>query len=98
MTDDDRAASPSHVAEARDEWSRLSGLQALPLEAAILKETSASHVYRLLGAGPRGESIIAKKRRTRDVLVERTVYSTLRPKMPFAFPREFGVSEKGDFT
>jgi aminoglycoside phosphotransferase (APT) family kinase protein len=55
-------------------------------------------LYALVGAGPGGSTIIAKRRRLSDAFVERTVYEQVLPSLPIAAPDYYGCKEDGQFV
>jgi len=65
-----------------------------PLRVSARKPT----VYRLEGAGPAGVSIIAKRSRTADARIERTVYEEILPTLQVPSLRYYGFLEGLDGT
>src|SRR5213596_1912811 len=65
-----------------------------PLRVSARKAT----VYRLEGAGPAGVSVIAKRSRTADARIERTVYEEILPSLQVPSLRYYGFLEGLDGT
>src|SRR5438093_746302 len=65
-----------------------------PLRVSARKPTA----YRLEGAGPAGVSIIAKRSRTADARIERTVYEEILPSLQVPSLRYYGFLEGLDGT
>ena len=65
-----------------------------PLRVSARKAT----VYRLEGAGPAGVSVIAKRSRTADARIERTVYEEILPSLQVPSLRYYGFLEGPDGT
>src|SRR6058998_3579966 len=53
-------------------WSKLSGARNDPARIDVLRGEKKSATYRLVGAGPSGESIIAQRSKAPRAFVERT--------------------------
>src|SRR6266487_3633994 len=59
-------------------WRRIQPESFEPRNIEVLKLTKKkSAVYRLIGVGPNGSAVIAKRVRTETATVERTVYETV---------------------
>src|SRR5437867_10698561 len=65
-----------------------------PLRISVRHPT----VYRLEGAGPAGVSVIAKRSRTADARIERTVYEEILPSVKVPSLRYYGFLEEADGT
>jgi ATP-binding cassette subfamily B protein len=65
-----------------------------PLRVSARKPT----VYRLEGAGPAGVSVIAKRSRTADARIERTVYEEILPSLEVPSLHYYGFLEGPDGT
>ena len=61
-------------------WSRLEPKRTAPRQIERLKRKEAGAVYRLLGAGPGGSSVIAKRCRPEKGRVERTIFAEVLPR------------------
>jgi phosphotransferase family enzyme len=61
----------------------------------VLEQRRKSATYRLVGAGPGGESIIAQRSNMAKALIERTVYEQVLPYLPVTSPRYYGCREAG---
>src|SRR5438309_941126 len=70
-------------------WRRLGPDRPVPDRVAAA--TSRRGVYRLEGVGAEGSTVIAKRCKPRDSLVERTVYERILPFVPLSGPRYYGV-------
>jgi hypothetical protein len=62
----------------------------------ILQEAKKSRVYRIVGAGLGGSAVIAKQRRYRDRLVERTIYEAVLPHLPLPRLHYYGFVQADD--
>ncbi len=88
------AAPAQHPAVAA--WQELGSAVLLPKMILELKGGKRkSAVYRLLGAGPDGSDVIAKRCRRSAALVERTVYEDVLPRLPVSGVHYFGSVEEG---
>lgn len=77
-------------------WNELQPGQVKPESLEILQEHKKAAVYRLMGVGPRGVAVIAKRCRTATALVERTIYEEVLPHLPVAAPHYHGFIEDDD--
>jgi thiamine kinase-like enzyme len=78
-------------------WCQLSPVNAHPTAIVVLKpEHRKSSVYRLEGAGPTGNNIIAKRCRRAVALIERQVYTSILPHVPYATLRYYGILPEPD--
>ena len=91
-------------------WRKLEGDRARPHAIQVLKEdqhdvrcdlyevppqgTGRSAVYRLLGAGPAGESVVAKQ--GESGATERVIYETVLPHLPISTLRYYGSVADND--
>jgi len=71
---------------------------ALPEGIEAFCERTNWLLYALVGAGPGGSTIIAKRRRLSDAVVERVVYEQILPHLPIAAPDYYGSKEDGAFV
>jgi hypothetical protein len=74
-------------------WRQLAHDAPDPEHIAILEDRKKSATYRLVGAGPGGESIIAQRLAIATALIERTVYEQVLPYLPVTSPRYYGCRE-----
>jgi hypothetical protein len=70
-------------------------LQEFPQKPASLLDRRPS-IYRLVGAGPAGANVIAKRCEAAQALRERTIYETVLANMPFHTPRCYGLVPDAD--
>jgi Phosphotransferase enzyme family len=79
-------------------WRALEPERFEPDGIEILKEKTGSRVYRLLGVGPAGTAVIAKQRRLRPggLLVERTAFEEVFPRLPVPALRFYGFVKDED--
>ena len=90
QTSSELFANPAVVA-----WMRL-WPELVPEGVEELRERPTSAIYALIGLGPRGSAIIAKRSRTARAMVERTIYEEVVPDLPVSVPRFYGMTESGD--
>jgi Ser/Thr protein kinase RdoA (MazF antagonist) len=64
-----------------------------PEHIQVLERKRKSATYRLVGAGPDGESLIAQRSQMAKALIERTVYEQVLPYLPVTSPRYYGCLE-----
>jgi len=80
-------------------WTASIADAAEPERIEVLRNGKKSATYRLLGAGPGGESIIAQRSPTARAAIERTVHGRILPHLPVTAPRYYGDREDGgDFA
>lgn len=60
----------------------------------VLKDRSASQVYRLAGTGPDGSNVVAKRCPRPGALVERTIYQEVLHRLPGRSLRYYGLFEE----
>ena len=76
-------------------WLRLDSAHRIPERIAPAKvkpnKTRPMTVYRLEGVGTAGATVIAKRCKRRDGLIERTVYEQILTRVPLAGPRYYGA-------
>jgi thiamine kinase-like enzyme len=77
------APDPFQHAAARA-WNQLCSLTTEPSYIEILKEERKSSVYRVVGVGPGGVSIIAKRCLPRYADAEQTIYKKILPHLPIS--------------
>ena len=76
-------------------WSRMAECPAPPERLEVLRQGNKSATYRLVGAGPDGTTVIAKRVRTPKALIERTVYEHILPRLSLTTPRYYGFTADG---
>lgn len=79
-------------------WRAVMPQGALPKRIDAFCERTNWLLYALVGAGPGGSTIIAKRRRLCDALVERAVYEHVLPGLPIAAPDFYGSKQDGEFV
>jgi len=78
---------------AAEAWKRLDRTAHGPVRVEVLKERPRASAYRLVGAGPRNGTIIAKHCRGEIAALERRLYDDLLPRLGSGAPRCFGQVE-----
>jgi Phosphotransferase enzyme family len=77
-------------------WSELHAGGREPSRVDILKDRNASHVYRLVGAGPLESNVIAKRCLRADALAEQGIYQRVLRHLPVRSLQCYGlVQERG---
>ena len=80
-------------------WTTFAVSAAQPESIEVLRNGKKSATYRLVGAGPDGESIIAQRPPMARAVIERAVYERILPRLRVTAPRYYGCSEEGrDFA
>jgi len=80
-------------------WSKLFGARNDPARIDVLRGGKESTTYRLVGAGPSGESIIAQRSLAARARIQRTVYEQILPHLSVTSPRYYGFrQEDRDFV
>jgi aminoglycoside phosphotransferase (APT) family kinase protein len=77
-------------------WSQLQPERVEPEGLEIVKLKNKSAVYRLLGLGPNGSAVIAKRCPSRTAVIERRIYEELLPLLPVPTLRCYGFVEDTD--
>lgn len=77
-------------------WAAVESAHVLPEAIEILKHRRDSRVYRLLGVGPNGSNVVAKRSPMANALAERFVYHNVLPQLPFATLRHYGLLQEQD--
>jgi hypothetical protein len=72
-------------------WRVFRSLEDVPERIEVLRQHGVVGVYRLVGAGVGGESIIAKRTPAAKALVEHTVYEEVLPHVPVTAPQYYGA-------
>ncbi len=81
---------------AIEAWRALGHRAVDPQGVETLKQRNRASTYRLLGMGPRGGSLIAKRCRRSTGMLERTIYQEILPILPVSSLRFHGLVEEGD--
>jgi len=79
-------------------WLGARAHRARPTDIEYLKDSRKSSVYRLSGAGPRGDGVVAKRCRRETALVERAMYERVLPSLPLTRLEYYGFAEDADDT
>jgi hypothetical protein len=77
-------------------WAALGCTSAMPAAVSRLQKRAKGHVYRLVGAGPQGASVVAKRSSPERIGLERTIYESVLPRLPMAKLRYYGCIEEQD--
>ncbi len=72
---------------AADAWRQVAPTAPAPESIEVLRRENGTATYRLVGAGPRGTPIIARRSRITKALILRTLYSKMLSRLPIAAPR-----------
>lgn len=76
-------------------WRATDPSRTAPHTIQVLREHAASAVYRLEGAGPLGDAVIAKRTSPAAAAVECSVYQKILPRLPLTAARCYG-GDAGD--
>jgi hypothetical protein len=89
------APLPAHLTEhpAARAWRRVSSTSVTPKRIEALKETPESRIYRLVGAGPGGSSVIAKQGERERLAGDRLVYVRIHPRLDMRTLECYGFDE-----
>src|SRR2546426_2611833 len=80
-------------------WSAFAAGAAEPERIEVLRNGKKAGTYRLVGAGPAGESIIAPRSPLPRAGIERAGYEQILPRLPLAAPPHYRAREGGrDFV
>src|SRR2546425_763438 len=80
-------------------WTAFGAGAAEPESIEGLRNGKKAGTYRLVGAGPAGESIIAQRSPVARAVIERVVYEQILPRLPVTAPRYYGSGADGrDFV
>lgn len=82
---EDLAAHPAVQA-----WCGMWAAQDMPERVEVLRRLKTSEVYRLVGAGPAGKSVIAKRSPGAKASIEQIVYERVLPHLPVTAPHYYG--------
>lgn len=72
-------------------WIELRPATVTPESIMVLREHRESGVYRLVGVGPAGAAVIAKRCPYARAAIEREVYECILPHLPVTAPRYYGA-------
>ena len=75
-------------------WNTMAGAPVAPESVEVLDEGEGSSTYRLVGAGPGGASIIARRAPRGRALLERALYQIILPRLPVATRRCCGFTHE----
>jgi len=81
---------------AVEAWSTLRPAKVEPQSIHVLRQRRGSSLYRLLGVGFEGSSVIVKRCRKERGAIERTVYAEVLPHLPVTAPRYYGCREEDE--
>ncbi len=81
---------------AAEAWSAICRDAGAPEAIEVLRGGKESATYRLTGAGPRGETVIAQRCTAARAAIERTIHEQVLPHVPVTVPRYHGFREDGD--
>src|SRR5688572_27623870 len=70
-------------------WREVAPTAPIPDRIEVLRQKKGAAVYRLVGAGPGGAPILARRSRLAKALVERTVYQRILSRLPITAPRYY---------
>ena len=79
-------------------WRAVRPQEPPPESIEAICERTNCWSFALVGAGPGGSTIIAKRRLLSDASVERAVYEHVLPSIPIATPDYYGCKEDGEFV
>jgi len=71
-------------------WTGMWASQGMPERVEVLRRLTSTEVYRLVGAGPGGRSVIGKRSPGAKSSVELIVYERVLPHLPVTTPRFYG--------
>src|SRR6266404_189422 len=77
-------------------WSEIAGKDFAPVDVQVLNERSASRVYRLIGAGPDGSNVIAKRYPAANARAEYRTYQKVLCHLPLTLLRHHGLVQESD--
>lgn len=70
----------------------------VPERIEVFCDRSNWLLYALVGAGPQGSTVFAKRRLVSIAATERAVYERILPLLPVATPRCYGCKDEGEFV
>jgi hypothetical protein len=68
-------------------WREVAPTAPTPHQIEVLRSENGSAVYRLVGAGPGGTPIIARRSGKTRALIVRTLYEKMLSRLPITLPR-----------
>ncbi|HYT82490.1 MAG TPA: hypothetical protein VEK86_03505 [Gemmatimonadales bacterium] len=68
-------------------WRDVAPTAPAPECIEVLRQENGTAVYRLIGVGPGGAPILARRSRIARALVERILYQQIVPRLPVTAPR-----------
>jgi hypothetical protein len=71
-------------------WTQVAAEAVAPESIEVLHDGATSATYRLVGAGPGGESIIAQRARAAKAATARAMYERILPDLPVSARRYYG--------
>lgn len=77
-------------------WSEVAHDPVVPESIEVLRPGSPSATYRLMGAGPDGGNVVARRVPVPQAELERALYEDILPHLPVAAPREYGCWAEGE--
>jgi hypothetical protein len=81
---------------ALDFWSKIKKVDTESIEVEMLQTKKGRFVCRLIGPGPSGTPVIAKRCRRDEAVRERTIYDKILPHLPLPTPQFYGYFEEAD--
>ncbi len=81
---------------AAQAWRSFAGDTAEPERIDVLRKGKKSATFRLVGAGPAGEAVIAQRSPAAKAAIERTVYEQVLPRLALTAPHFYGSCDDGD--
>jgi thiamine kinase-like enzyme len=79
-------------------WHTFDGQTGDPERIEILRKGKKAATFRLVGVGPAGESVIARRSPAVKAALERTIYHQVLPRLRLTAPRYYGTQSDGDGT
>lgn len=71
-------------------WTGMWAAEGMPERVEVLRRLTSTEVYRLVGAGPAGKSVIAKRSPGAKASIEQIVYERVLPHLPVTAPHYYG--------
>lgn len=79
-------------------WLEVAPQGAVPRQIEVFSDSAAWLLYALVGAGPGGSTVFAKRRLAWKAAAERTVYEQLLPRLALPTPRCHGCVSEGEYV
>jgi hypothetical protein len=70
-------------------WQEIAPTAPVPERIEVLRRKNGTAAYRLVGAGPKGGPVLARRSRISRVRVERTIYERILARLRLAAPRYY---------